>query len=102
MFCCNCGNQLLPNVNFCPECGNKVLVNVVHYNKLQKINQLMCYEGKPFSGAGIAYYGNGQKKNEETFQNGQNNGIWKYWYENGQKAQEICYLNNQFDGLEKE
>jgi len=102
MFCCNCGNQLLPNINFCSECGNKVLVNVVNYNKLQKINKLMCFEGKPFSGSGIAYYGNAQKKNEETFKDGMGHGRWTYWYENGQKAQEICYLNNQFDGLEQE
>ena len=56
MFCCNCGNQLLAHANFCPECGNKVFVKVVDYNKLQKINNLMCHEGKPYSGSGVAYY----------------------------------------------
>ena len=67
MFCCNCGNQLLVNANFCSECGNKVFLKVVDYNSLQKINNLICYEGKPFSGTGNAYYPQGNKKNEETF-----------------------------------
>ncbi len=102
MFCCNCGNQLLTNANFCSECGNKVFVQVVDYNKLQKINNLMCYEGKPYSGSGIAYYGNGQKKHQETFNHGLGHGTWCYWYEDGKKAQEIRYLDNQFDGIETE
>ncbi|MCK4843209.1 MAG: toxin-antitoxin system YwqK family antitoxin [Methylococcales bacterium] len=93
---------MLANANFCAECGTKVFVKVVNYNTLQKVNNLMCYEGKPFTGSGVAYYFNGQKKHEETFNNGVGHGTWSYWYENGNKAQETRYCSNQFDGLETE
>mgnify|MGYP002150302864 CR=1 FL=1 len=102
MFCCKCGNQLLISANFCTECGNKVFVNIVDYNKLHKINNVMCYEGKPYSGSGVAYYCNGQKKHEETYHNGLEHGKWSYWYEDGTKAQEIHYVDNVIDGLDIE
>lgn len=102
MFCCRCGSQLLAEANFCTECGEKVYVKLVDYNRLQKINNLMCHEGKPYTGSGVAYYCNGQKKHEETFSNGLGHGLWSYWYENGRKAQEIRHVNNEFDGLEIE
>ena len=62
MFCCNCGNQLLANVNFCSVCGHKVSIQTVDYNKLCKINNLMCFDGKPFTGTGVSYYLERQKK----------------------------------------
>ena len=62
----------------------------------------MCHEGKPYSGSGVAFYCNGQKKHQETFNNGLGHGTWSYWHEDGKKAQEIRYLEKQFDGLETE
>jgi len=102
MFCCKCGCQLLASANFCTECGNKVFVKIVDFNKLQRINNVICHEGKPYSGSGVSYYCNGQKKNEETFNQGLGHGTWRYWYEDGSRAQEVRYVNNVFDGLEIE
>ena len=46
---------------------------------------------KPFSGEGVSYYSNGQKKSEVTFKDGELDGKWTLWYENGQKSQEEIY-----------
>jgi antitoxin component YwqK of YwqJK toxin-antitoxin module len=36
----------------------------------------------------IAYYPNGQKKNEANYKNDKLNGLWTAWYESGQKQLE--------------
>ncbi len=102
MFCSKCGGQLLASANFCTECGNKVYIKTLKHNELQRVNNVICHNGKPFSGVGVSYYCNGQKKHEETYSQGLAHGTWNYWYENGSKAQEVRYISNIFDGLEIE
>ena len=53
---------------------------------------------KPFSGEGVSYYSNGQKKSEGTFKDGGYDGKWTYWYENGQIRSEETYKDGKEDG----
>ena len=46
---------------------------------------------KPFSGEGVSYYSNGQKKSEVTFKDGKEDGLSSSWWENGQKNVEEIY-----------
>ena len=45
------------------------------------------------------YYENGQKKEEATFKDGKEDGLWTYWYENGQKEFEGTVKDGKEDGL---
>ena len=40
-------------------------------------------------------YKNGQKRTEETYKDGELNGLFTYWYENGQKKSERTYKNGK-------
>ena len=58
---------------------------------------------KPFSGEGVSYYSNGQKKSEVTFKDGKEDGFFTYWYENGQKEYEGTYIwmSSQYSDLKR-
>ena len=53
---------------------------------------------KPFSGEGVSYYSNGQKKWEATYKDGERDGLSTTWYENGQKWLEGTYKDGELDG----
>lgn len=59
-----------------------------------KINQ-----AKPFTGKVIAYYENGLKRIEATYQSGKKNGAFTEWYENGQAKFEGNFNNDLPTGL---
>jgi len=44
------------------------------------------------------YYKNGQKKEEGTYKDGKEDGLWTYWYKNGQKMYEGAYKDGKADG----
>ncbi len=46
------------------------------------------------------YYKNGQKKSEENYVNGQQEGVQTSWYETGQKQSEFHYKNGEQEGLQ--
>ena len=52
------------------------------------------YTGKVFD-----YYENGQKKYENTYKDGKEDGLWTKWYENGQKFREGTFKDGKQDGL---
>ena len=47
----------------------------------------------------IAYFDNGQKKEEIEYKNGKRNGLEIIWYENGRKRYESEWKNGQLNGL---
>jgi antitoxin component YwqK of YwqJK toxin-antitoxin module len=54
---------------------------------------------KPFTGKYVSSYGNGQKKSEENYKDGKQDGLATEWYKNGQKKIEINYKDGKEDGL---
>ncbi|MDB9881818.1 hypothetical protein N8368_00690 [Bacteroidia bacterium] len=46
------------------------------------------------------YYKNGEKKSEENYVNGQQEGVQTSWYETGQKQSEFHYKNGEQEGLQ--
>ena len=46
----------------------------------------------------VSWYDNGQKKEEETYKDGKEDGKWTQWYGNGQKSIERTYKNGEVDG----
>ena len=54
---------------------------------------------KPFSGEGVSYYSNGQKKSEVTFKDGKEDGLSSSWWENGQKKSEVTFKDGKEDGF---
>ena len=42
------------------------------------------------------WYGNGQKKKERTYKDGNEDGLWTSWYVNGQKKWEKTYKDGKF------
>ena len=45
------------------------------------------------------YYEYGQKKIEETWKDGWEDGLWTWWYENGQNNKEGTFKNGKPNGL---
>jgi formylglycine-generating enzyme required for sulfatase activity len=45
------------------------------------------------------WYENGEKKSEGTYKDGELNGLWTDWYENGQKSSEATYKDGEVDGI---
>jgi antitoxin component YwqK of YwqJK toxin-antitoxin module len=54
---------------------------------------------KPYSGVAVRYYGNGQKRAEGTYKDGELDGFSTLWYENGQKSEEGTWKDEKRDGL---
>ena len=44
------------------------------------------------------WYKNGQKKEEGTYKDGKQDGLWTSWYKNGQKMYEGAYKDGKADG----
>jgi hypothetical protein len=73
-----------------------VLMLIVGCSKTIDVDKLverggLLYEvnsDKPFSGEGVSYYSNGQKREEGTLKDGERDRKWTGWYENGQKSGE--------------
>jgi len=51
----------------------------------------------PYTGKATTYYGNGQKKIEARYVDGEYHGLFTSWYMTGQKKVEIQYV----DGIEQ-
>ena len=51
---------------------------------------------KPFSGEGVSYYSNGQKREEGTLKDGERDRKWTDWYKNGQKKWEGTYKDGKW------
>ena len=47
----------------------------------------------------IKWYENGQKREEGTFKDGKEDGLWTLWHDNGQKEGEGTFKNGKQDGL---
>ena len=43
----------------------------------------------------VEYWPNGQKKEEGTLKDGEQDGKWSHWYENGQKWHEGTYKDGE-------
>jgi len=53
---------------------------------------------KPYSGPIFSLYEDGEKKDEGTYKDGEQDGKWVEWYENGQKEEEGTYKDGEQDG----
>ena len=56
-------------------------------------------DGKMITYKDLEWYENGQKKVEQTYKNGERDGLLLEWYEDGQKKVEQTYKNGERDGL---
>ncbi|MDP7608109.1 MAG: toxin-antitoxin system YwqK family antitoxin [Candidatus Marinimicrobia bacterium] len=54
---------------------------------------------KSYSGQVFSLYDDGKKKEEGTFKDGKEDGLWTAWYENGQKKAEGTFKDGKEDGL---
>ena len=54
---------------------------------------------KPYSGEAVWYWGNGQKKEEGTYKDGKEQGLYTQWHENGQEGIEGTYKDGQLNGI---
>ena len=50
---------------------------------------------KPYSGKVFRLYDTGENKNEGSYKNGKQDGLFTSWYENGQKSEEITYKDGE-------
>ena len=57
------------------------------------------YKNGELNGLRTGWYENGQKKWEETYKEGEKDGKWTKWHENGQKKAEGTCKNGKEDGL---
>ena len=53
---------------------------------------------EPYSGPVFSLYDDGKKKEEGTYKDGKEDGLWSYWYENGKKEQEGTFKDGEKDG----
>ena len=53
---------------------------------------------KPYSGKVFRLYDTGENKNEGSYKNGKQDGLFTSWYENGQKSAEETYKDGELDG----
>ena len=53
---------------------------------------------KPYSGKVFRLYDTGENKNEGSYKNGKQDGLFTSWYENGQKSSERTYKDGELDG----
>ena len=60
--------------------------------------QDVTYKNGEQNGLQIWYFKNGQKKYKGTKKDGKKYGLWIWWYENGQKESEITYKDGKFNG----
>ena len=76
----------------------------VHIDDTQenKEAQMLFYQGKPFTGIAYDVYSNGQLQFEETYKDGELNGLYQEWYENGQLASQGTFKDNELNGLFQE
>ena len=71
------------------------------------INHLIDRDGQlyapdndhPYTGIVFEFHKSGQKKREETFKDGELNGLSTIYHENGQKLSEVTYKGGRPDGL---
>ena len=54
---------------------------------------------KPYSGEVVVYYGNKQKKYEETYNDGKPDGAWFEYYENGKLGSLTIYEDGEFKSI---
>ncbi|WP_152033824.1 toxin-antitoxin system YwqK family antitoxin [Paracidovorax avenae] len=62
--------------------------NEVNIDDLEDDHYGFQYNGIPFSGIAVSYYGNGRLESRRSYLNGMVHGSGGWWYENGQKSQE--------------
>ena len=72
---------------------------VVSSKDLDWNEEIVLFEGKPFSGVRIDYHENGSKKSEGHIRDGELNGLSTEWYPNGQKNWEVHMKNGKEAGL---
>ena len=68
-----------------------------HSNR-QKKSEETFKDGKQ-DGLVTTWHENGRKKSEGTMKDGKQDGLWIHWYENGQKSRERTYKDGVPDGL---
>ena len=66
--------------------------------KLDEEEDLIVFEGEPFTGIGIESYENGQKKSEKRYKRGVEHGFSYEWYGNGKKKSEVPWENGNVNG----
>jgi antitoxin component YwqK of YwqJK toxin-antitoxin module len=66
--------------------------------KLDEEEDLIVFEGEPFTGIGVESYENGQKKSEKRYKRGVEHGFSYEWYENGKKKSEVPWENGNVNG----
>lgn len=73
----------------------KKIIETIDFSKLKILNgkAYNMNKKKPFTGKAIAYYYNGQKKNQLYLKNGKPHGTIIAWYKNGKKWFEKNYKN---------
>jgi antitoxin component YwqK of YwqJK toxin-antitoxin module len=72
---------------------------VAYYHKSGKKVYEETYKDGEWDGLGIMWYENGQKEFEGTYKNGKMDGKYTSWHKNGQKADEGTYKDGKEEGL---
>jgi len=66
-------------------------LKVVAEEKLDYKGEVAFYESLPFTGIGVDYHENGQKRKESHYKGGKEDGPVSFWYQSGQKESEATY-----------
>ena len=67
--------------------------------KLQPEKGVFLYQGRPFTGASVAYYPNGIKATQTIFLDGKKHGTCQKWFEDGTLSFESSYLAGKQHGM---
>ena len=70
----------------------------VDYKALGFANNLITFEGKPFTGVAIKKDKQGRKRGCFVYDSGLLNGLIEEWYTNGTKSVECTFVKNERDG----
>jgi len=75
-----------------------VYIETSYYDNEQKKDRNSYRDGEPHGNC-TEWYENGQKKIERHYLDGMDHGYWTEWYDNGQKYVERVHKNNIEDGV---
>ena len=73
-------------------------MNSIDFYDLERDEDMLLFNGAPYSGAAHALREDGSKKKELTFLDGFEHGHCVEWYPNGQRMCEWTAFHGQYDG----
>ena len=83
-------------------CSKKrVLIDELENKSENWLESVMYYQGELFTGTGYDVYDNGQLQTEQSYTNGELNGVWKEWYKDGKIWSEGNFKEGKEHGVEK-